>query len=169
MEFEKLLKKISPKLRAISRKLNRKNSFFNDDDLYQEAVLYLWDKCQQQETEDKTESYLLQGCYYYLQNYLRKARKKVDLNSVSLNNFVDEQDHTFEQVLSLPVQQFDPLAVSLLAEEVKSRLTEREQKVFSLFLEGFTIREIGRRLGVSHVMVVKIENKIRLKCQEMEE
>ncbi len=37
----------------------------------------------------------------------------------------------------------------------------REELVPSSCLEGLTAREIGPRMGISHVSVVKIRNKIR--------
>jgi DNA-binding CsgD family transcriptional regulator len=39
--------------------------------------------------------------------------------------------------------------------------TQREKDVLSYFLEGMSMREIGRKIGVSHVMVLKIRNKIK--------
>ena len=43
-------------------------------------------------------------------------------------------------------------------------LTPREKEVFILALEGLTVREIGDRLGVSHVRVVKLRANIKEKC-----
>ena len=42
MTFEALLKKISPTLKRITYKLNGHCAYFNNDDLFQEAVLHLW-------------------------------------------------------------------------------------------------------------------------------
>ena len=38
--------------------------------------------------------------------------------------------------------------------------SKREKDVFGLLLEGYTVREAGGKLGISHVMVVKLKNKI---------
>ena len=46
-------------------------------------------------------------------------------------------------------------------------LTDRERYVFGLYLQGLTTREIGNRLNVSHVMVVKIEKRISEKCRHL--
>jgi DNA-binding CsgD family transcriptional regulator len=43
----------------------------------------------------------------------------------------------------------------------KKYLTQREKEVLSCFLEGMSMREIGRKIGISHVMVLKIRNKIK--------
>jgi DNA-binding CsgD family transcriptional regulator len=45
-------------------------------------------------------------------------------------------------------------------------LSWREREVLSCFLEGMSMREIGGRLGISHVMVLKIKNRIRDKYIE---
>jgi RNA polymerase sigma factor (sigma-70 family) len=52
-------------------------------------------------------------------------------------------------------------------DEVLGRLNEREKVVFRLYLDGLTTRDIGTRLGISHVMVVKIKKKIKEKCYDL--
>ena len=48
-------------------------------------------------------------------------------------------------------------------------MTEREKEVLSLALEGLTTREIGNKLGVSHVSVVKVRNRIKEKYGRIHE
>jgi DNA-binding CsgD family transcriptional regulator len=38
--------------------------------------------------------------------------------------------------------------------------SKREKDVFGLLLEGYTVREAGEKLGISHVMVVKLKNRL---------
>ena len=40
-------------------------------------------------------------------------------------------------------------------------LTAREKETLELAMDGFTTREIGKVMGISHVMVVKLKAKIR--------
>ena len=42
-------------------------------------------------------------------------------------------------------------------------LTDREKKILSLIMEGMSMREVGAKIGISHVMVLKIRNKIKEK------
>ena len=49
--------------------------------------------------------------------------------------------------------------------EVKGELSEKEKNVFSLLLEGYTVREVGYKLRVSHVRIVKLKQGIVKKCQ----
>ena len=60
MSFEELLEKITPTLKRITYRLNGHFSFFNDEDLFQEALMHLWVEFQQGKLNDKTDSYILQ-------------------------------------------------------------------------------------------------------------
>ncbi len=161
MTFEGVVKRVSPTLKRITRKLNGRHSFFDDDDLYQEALVHLWNTYTMGVIEDKTDSYILQGCYYYLKNYLRKVRERVIV--VSLNDPAGEDNKLLEEILSSEgTSSFDYLEGKLYAEAAikQSCLSAREQEVLSLLMEGMTVRETGSRLGISHVMVIKIKNKV---------
>ena len=43
-------------------------------------------------------------------------------------------------------------------------LTGREKALLPFFAEGLTLRQIGKKIGVSHVAVLKIREAIRKKC-----
>ena len=167
MEFEDRLKKLSPTLRRITHKLNGHFSFFDDDDLYQEALECLWIWFRQGKLSNKTDSYILQGCYYHLKNYLRKTLDRARL--VSLSNIIDEEGSTLEKFLAFEDKApSDSAAEVLLDKELGSAgLTSREKMVLKYSLNGLTIREIGSRLGVSHVMVVKLKKRIKIKCDSI--
>jgi len=164
MFFEELVKRISPKLKGIAYRLNGHFSFFNEEDLYQEAMVALWQDFQDGTLNDKTDSYILQGCYFHLKNYIRKTSDKMNL--LSLDSVINTEDTTLEERLSLenPERSFDELNCKMLVERLQNNgLTQREKEVFSFCLEGLTTREIGERLGISHVRVVKIKASIRRK------
>jgi len=59
---------------------------------------------------------------------------------------------------------FDDLSNKILIENLTKSFCQRERDVLTLIARGFTIREIGVELGVSHVAVIKITNKIKEKC-----
>ncbi|MFH2138024.1 MAG: sigma-70 family RNA polymerase sigma factor [Candidatus Omnitrophota bacterium] len=169
MEFKKIVKKLDPRLKAIVRRLDGKYTAFNDDDLYQEAMLYLWEKHKARELEDKTDSFILQGCFFNMKNYIRTVNKTIDKNSMSLNIPLNEGGDTLESLLtdSEAVNTFDAVEGKILSEKIKGMLDVREMKVFSMNCAGLTTREIGKRIGISHVMVGKINKKIRYKCKEL--
>ncbi len=161
MSFEGLVRRISPTLKRITKKLNGHHSFFDDDDLYQEALCHLWIDYNEGALSDKTDSYILQGCYFHLRNYLRKTQDNAIL--VSLNAPVGEDGVMLEDLMSVDDGSYDSYLESKLQIEAaeKQYLTDREKNVLLLSLEGMSMREIGAKLGISHVMVLKIRNRIR--------
>jgi len=170
MTFEGLVKKISPTLKRITYKLNGHFSFFNEEDLFQEALLRLWLDFRSGKLDDKTDSYILQGCYFHLKNYLRKTQDKARL--VSIDTLVAEEGLNLEDMLASdgPLPACNDLDEGMLAERMKGfGLAGREKDILSLSMEGLTVREIGNRLGISHVMVVKIKTKIKDKCLKLKD
>ncbi len=165
MEFEILMNRLAPKLKGITRMLKRSFSFFDEDDLYQEAVLDIWSKYSEGALGDKTDSYVLQGAMYFLKNFIRTSCKKVDRNSIKIEEMSGDGDGNMLPAANDP--DFAFLLVDLTINEIQSVLTPREEEIFLLTLEDLTTREIGARIGVSHAAVVKTEKKIRLKCAEL--
>lgn len=166
--FEGLIKRISPILKRITYKLNHHLSFFNNEDLYQEALLHLWLDFQAGKLNDKTDSYILQGCYFHLKNYIRKNHDKAKLTSLE-NRDVDGEAFDLGKILVLkdPKSCFELINCNLLVEKINNNgLTPREKEVFNLALNGLTVREIAGRLGVSHVRVVKLKGRIKEKCRK---
>ena len=166
MVFEELVQRISPKLKRITYKLNGHFSFFNEEDLYQEALIHLWQDFCLGKLDNKTNSYILQGCYFYLKNYIRKIRDKSNL--VSLNSMTEEDGSNLEEILCLENQKscLVDLENKILIQEIQNNgLTQREKEIFFLSLEGLTTREIGKKLGISHVMVIKIKKNL---CKKLE-
>ena len=159
--FESLLLKLSPTLRRICHKLSGPITFMNDEDLYQEALLHLWTVYGAREMADKTDSYILQGCYFYLKNYIRKMQDSATI--VSLSEPAGEDGVSLEEVLPLDsLSSFDEVEGKLQIEAMTALgMTEREKVVLQWSLEDMTTREIGQKLGISHVSVVKIRNRLK--------
>ncbi|MDD2751712.1 MAG: sigma-70 family RNA polymerase sigma factor [Candidatus Omnitrophica bacterium] len=168
MVFAQILKKISPKLKAITYRLNGHYTVFNHEDLYQEAVLHLWLSFQEGKLQDKTESYILQGCYFHLKNHIRKVKSKTNL--ISLNELISQEENGWEEILPVKDQRdyLDYLDSKIFVEKMQNNgLSKREKAILPLCLEGLTTREIGKRLGISHVMVLKLKTQIRDKYQNI--
>lgn len=163
MTFEHIITRISPTLKRITHKLNGHHAFFDDEDLYQEALVHLWLRYQDGSLADKTESYILQGCYFHLRNYLRKVKEKVSI--VSLNTGLGEDGGTLGDILTADgASPFDHLESKIDVEAAEEKyLTDRERTILSLIMEGMSMREVGAKLGISHVMVLKIRNRIKEK------
>ena len=167
MEFEKLAKRLTPKLKAIAYRLNHRFTFFNDEDLFQEALVHLWKECSGGKLADKTDSYILQGCYFHLQNYIRTAKDK--FNSFSLDVHCGDDDERYEEPRELKDERsgdyFERLNREMIVDVIHNNgLTSREKELLPFFSEGLTVREIGRKVGVSHVSILKMREAIRRKC-----
>lgn len=164
--FEGLVKRLSPTIKRITHRLNGHHTFFDDEDLFQEALSHLWTDYRQGCLEDKTDSYILQGCYFYLKNYIRKNRDNVTI--LSFNNPVGEDGKSLEEFLTTENSDFfENLEGNMEIEITENNyLNEREKKILHFLLEGMSMREIGAKLGISHVMVMKIKNKIKNRYSE---
>lgn len=168
MQFEELVKKLSPTLKRITYKLNGHFSFMNHDDLYQEALLHLWLDFQGGKLADKTDSYILQGCYFHLKNHIRKVGDKAKL--ASLDELAEKDGAGLERILASqdPKSYFDSLDNKILIGDIVTEaLTKREKQVLTFYLEGLTVREIGKRIGVSHVRVIKLKNRLKQRCADL--
>jgi RNA polymerase sigma factor (sigma-70 family) len=167
MSFDIVVKRISPTLQRITQKLNGHFTFMDHEDLFQEAVLRLWTDFQAGALNDKTDSYLLQGCYYHLKNYIRTVQDKAPL--VSLSDMVDEEAVRLAEILEAEdVAPFDYVDGKMQVEALlESGLTPRERDVLALSMEGMTTREAGQKLGVSHVAVVKVRNKLKARYEQL--
>jgi len=167
MDFEVLVKKLSPTLKRITYKLNGHFTFFNDEDLFQEALIHLLQDFRAGRLQDKTDSYILQGCYFHLKNYIRKSKARVNLLNLELVS--KEEAGCLKDSLLLQDEAskyyLDNLNNRMLAETIQNNgLTTREKEILAFSSDGLTTREIGSRLGVSHVRVVKLMHRIREKC-----
>ena len=149
MSYEELVRKIAPKLKRITYKLGKYLSFCAQDDLYQEALIYLWEEFSKGELLDKTDSYILQGCYFHLKNYIRKNIDKARLISIDFDYGDEEGQGTLDEILHLksPGSLFEDVYCKMLIEKINNNgLTVREKEVFNFALDGLTVREIGSRL-----------------------
>ncbi|MDD4956373.1 MAG: sigma-70 family RNA polymerase sigma factor [Candidatus Omnitrophica bacterium] len=169
MKYEEMVTRLKPRLKAISHKVCTRYTYCDSDDFLQEALLHLWLMHGNGSLEDKTESYILQGCYFFLKNYIRKICKSVDANSVSLFALVEDGEYTLGDTLVSDAYIKDTASVEifLLLDEVDRNFNEREKDVFYYQMEGYTTREIGEKIGISHVMVVKTRSRIKEKCEKL--
>ena len=148
--------------------MNGRFAFFSDEDLCQEALAHLWISFQNRKLYDKTDSYILQGCYYHLKNYIRTNADKAKL--ISMESPIDDEGSTIKDIItSEGASTYNDTEEKGFSESMDIYgLSEREKEIVRLSLKGLTTREIGFELDVSHVTIVKIKKKIRYKCAILE-
>jgi RNA polymerase sigma factor (sigma-70 family) len=155
MNFYAVYKRIEPRLKKIAKRYNGHGRFIDEDDLYQEMCMHLWNKYKDDVPVGINEAYIIKGCEFHLLNYLRKEREKVSL--ISMEQPINENGDMVQDVLSDTNEPLDELADrKIKIDQIKNNsFGEKEKAVFLLLLKGNTIRETGRELGISHVMVLK--------------
>jgi RNA polymerase sigma factor (sigma-70 family) len=169
MGFQELHQKLSPTIKRIAYRLNGHYRSFNHDDLYQEATIHLWSNFLKGKLSDKTDSYILQGCYFHLKNYIRKVNERS--NIISINTALNtNEEATVEDILGKYWACDDcrnDLHNRLLAQSIQNNgFAPREKRLLTYFSQGLTTRDIGKRMGISHVSVVKLMQKIRIKARK---
>ena len=160
MEFEELYKRISPRLKGAVSFYNRRGHIFDRDDLFQEMAGYLWDTYKQGVQEGLNDAYIVKGCEFHILNYMRKEREKV--YKVSMEEPLNESGNTLKETLSDGAESIDKTVdKKMLVDYIMNNgFSKREKEVFGLLLEGYTVREAGKKIGISHVMVVKLKNRL---------
>jgi DNA-directed RNA polymerase specialized sigma subunit len=87
---------------------------------------------------------------------------------LSLNSIMEEDGSHLEEILTTDnLASYDRVETLLQIEAMGSGISQRERDVLFFCLEGMTMREIGKKMGISHVSVVKIRNKIRERYQKL--
>lgn len=167
MDFEQLRQKLSPTIKRIAYRLNGHYRSFSHDDLYQEAVIHLWSNFLKGKLSDKTDSYILQGCYFHLRNYIRKVNERSGIVSIDAA-LSGESGATMEDVLGEYWSCEDcreELHNKFLAQNIRNNgFSPREKMLLEYCSLDLTTRDIGKRLEVSHVTVLKMMGRIRQKC-----
>ena len=165
MDFRILLDKITPALRNIARR-HILYGFYDEEDLYQEMCLYLWQNYRYGLPIGINEAYVIKGCEFHLLNFLRKGRPKAQLES--LEKVITPEGLKLGDILEDKEAEYLKKAeLNLTIDSITSLgLTDSEKRVFSLLLKGNTVREAAREMGISHVMVLKYKKSIIKKWQE---
>ena len=157
--FDQLYRKIAPRLKKIAKRHNGHGSFIDEDDLYQEMCVYLWDHYRDGVPEGINEAYIAKGCEFHILNYLRKNREKVYI--ISIDQPLNEEGETMRDILPDRSRPRETVDNDMVKEEIRNNgFSEKEKAVFFLLAEGRTMREAGRRLNISHVMVLKYKKKL---------
>ena len=165
MDFRILLEKITPALKYIARK-HLLTSSYDEEDLYQEMCLYLWQHYGHGLPIGINESYVIKGCEFHIQNFMRKGRQKVIMSS--LDELVGSGGATLGDLLEdKRGASGKSMTDKVTIEEIKEMdLTEKERSVLLCLLKGCTVREAAAQLGISHVMVLKHKKTILAKWRK---
>lgn len=161
MGFGELYTRISPKLRSLACRVSlSSNGSFDKDDLFQEMSVHLWNKFSQGLPQGINEAYAVMGCRFYILNFLRKNRTKARILSIDLP--LNAEGETLKDILPNTEEPLEKrLDRKMALDYIRNNgFTKKEKEAFSLLTNGYTAREAGAKLGVSHVMVLKYKKRI---------
>lgn len=163
MSIDALFGRITPELNRIARKYENYHSFLEREDLFQEMCIYLFTRFKRGVPSCFNNSYVLKGCEFFLLNFLRKNRERVKQQSLIDSQFSDSNSRN-NKAPDLQQSLEEIINRKLVVEKITNELSSvREKKLLILLLKGYTIREIGKKLNISHVMVNKIKKKMIVK------
>lgn len=126
-------------------------TFAQDEDLKQEALLGLWQACLSYDQQKSMFSTYASHCIHNrLRVWFRERSKHPD--TVSLNNLVsgyEEEGLTLEDTIEDPVPAIDEGYIDL--KDFLASLSERDQKIVKLRMQGLTQKQIAQELGMTRV------------------
>jgi len=155
-------------LRRMIRGLTGNEAFH--EDLLQEALIHLW--TMEIARSGQTRSWYWQSCQYHLQHNLaggrsvdsakrRDGRVPLTANGDGMGWFEDDADSGNSV--------FDVVSARDIISVLSARLDRQERAVLECFADGLRLREIGRKLKVSHTMVIRHRRKIASLLKRLEQ
>jgi DNA-directed RNA polymerase specialized sigma24 family protein len=139
------------------------------EDLLQEALIHLW--ITESRRPNQTRSWYLQGCKYHLLHYLASGRS---VDSAKRRAGQLQPGHDSEERHGFPeeIDSGNSVVNWVSARDIISLLTPQlqphEREVLDCFADGLGPREIGRKLKMSHTMVIKHRRKIASLCARLD-
>src|SRR5882672_4598840 len=152
-----------PSTREVLRRLIQKlaSSPALWDDLLQEALIHLW--MIEARRPGQTRSWYLQSCKFHLLHYLASGRS-VDSNKRRDGQLQFSDDGECSDAGLNDGDSGDSVLAWVSARDIMAllspRLTRQERAVLECFAEGLRLRETGRKLRISHTLVIRHRRKI---------
>lgn len=139
------------------------------DDLLQEALVHAWRI--EARRPGQTRSWYLQSCKFHLRHYLNSGRSidstKRRAGQLSLSGDLEGHEELLNQVDS-----GDSVLTCVSAHDLLSQLSRHllplEKAVLECLADGLGTREIGRKLKVSHTLVIQQRRKIASLLKRLE-
>jgi len=159
--FEQRFSELAPMLKRIAKQFSRWQVMLDEDDLFQEMAIFLWQKMEANEFEGKSNTYVAKGCEFHIRNCLRMHKEKVTLESIEKP--ISEAGETLSDSLCAAScgSEKERLDNQLTIDEILCNgYATAVKTVFSLLSKGYTTREVGAKMGFSHVRVVKLKQEL---------
>ena len=139
------------------------------DDLLQEALVHAW--LIEVRRPGQSRSWYLQSCKFHLRHYLNSGRS-IDSPKRGAGRLPPADDLDGHEELLDQLDSGDSVFACVSARDLISLLSRYllppEKAVLECLADGLGAREIGRKLKVSHTLVVKQRRKIALLLTRLE-
>jgi RNA polymerase sigma factor (sigma-70 family) len=143
-------------LKGVVRRLTTERDL--EDDLIQEAIIHLW--LREKDRPGQSPSWYIQSCRLYLQNFLRKGRSVDRGNHRRAAGLPTDEESEERLDARLDDTLLSQVCARDLVAELFKWLRPVEKQILSLAEEGFSVRDIGERLYLSHTTVIKHRRNI---------
>jgi len=163
-DFNQWVSPFLPTLYTISGKIGKLPQWVDREDVVSQMLFDLWEKWKRGELQNKPTSYIFRNCWFAAQNYRRTSKDKI--LALSLDKPVDEEGTPLITLIEDDSSFFQTIEIKQSICKLKEKLTQREKEVFHLQKQEYTTREIAKKLGISHVRVVRIQQNIRKKARQ---
>jgi DNA-directed RNA polymerase specialized sigma24 family protein len=138
-------------------------------DLMQEALLHLW--LIETKRPGQTLSWYLQSCRFHLQHYLasgksvdsgkrREGKLQFAFDSETGEGVPEQSDSGNSVITSVSAREL----IFLLSRQLRPQ----EKAVLDCLADGWGAREIGRKLKISHTMVIRYRRRIATLLKRLE-
>ena len=132
------------------------------DDLTQEGLVHLW--LREQQCPGQSESWYLQSCRFFLQNFMRNGRSVDSLRRGGSLLCSSELDECMEQADEDGSLTNGSVLALVSTREIMSLLskwlTPVERNILQCLADGLGVREIASRLNISHTSVIRYRRRI---------
>lgn len=138
------------------------------EDLMQEALIHLWQV--QEQNPGQTKNWYVQNCRFHLLHYLAAGRSIDSPKRRASQMQPSEHDDNSDDLLDR-FEGSDTVLQDVSARDMISSLSKwlsgRELSILQWLSEGLGTREIAKRLGISHPMVIKHRRKIAALAEKL--
>jgi DNA-directed RNA polymerase specialized sigma24 family protein len=128
------------------------------EDFFQEARLRLWHL--RQRSPGQRESWYLHGCELHLRNLTRAGRSIDSIKRgfglgplVPLRQDQPDDDNDSSGLFVADVSPFAEVSARDMVRELSGWLESVDRRILELLSNGFTAREVGEDLGLSHTCI----------------
>jgi RNA polymerase sigma factor (sigma-70 family) len=138
------------------------------EDLMQEALIHLWQV--QEQNPGQTKNWYAQNCRFHLLHYLALGRSvdspKRRASQIQPSDHDDDSGDLLDRFEGSDTVLQDVSARDILS-SLSKWLSPREMSILQWLAEGLGAREIAKRLGISHPMVIKHRRKIAALAEKL--